>query len=412
MTSVTINLTDIANGGAALGRDERNRVIFVPLAIPGERVQVELVKEKKRFAHGRLLEVLDPSPDRVEPRCPHYGPCGGCHFQHIDYKAQLRFKREIVIDQLTRIGGFVEPVVKPVIPNPEQWAYSNYVTFSTDQAGNLGFWSPELDEVMPVSTCHIIQPSILDLLDDIDLALPTLEQLTLRLGINDSIVAELIVDGEDPPDIKTESSISISQILADGSIANLVGDSHLLISVKDRIFQVSATSFFYPSSAALEALVETVLKFASLTGHESVLELYSGVGTLTAFLAPLSQKLIGVEHNQSAIMDAVENLDSFDHITLYQETVEETLPLLDLSPDVMIVDPPGSGVAISVHDEIARLQPSCLIYISSDMATFARDGQRLAQNGYDLIEVQPIDMYPQNYRVLIVSTWHSGDGIE
>jgi len=328
MTSITINLTDIANGGAALGRDEQKRVIFVPLAIPGERVQVELAKEKKRFAHGRLLEVLEPSPDRVEPPCPHYGPCGGCHFQHINYPAQLDLKRDIIIDQLTRIGGIEDPVIRPVIPNPEEWAYSNYVTFSMDQAGKLGFWSPVLNDVLPVSTCHIILPSILEQLKDIDLALPTLQQLTLRQGNDDSLMAILKVDGDETPTLEAELPISVAQILPDGSATTLLGDSYLLISVRARIFQVSATSFFYPTSLALETLIDTVLNFASLTGHESVLELYCGVGTLTAFLAPQAQKLIGVEHDQSAIMDAVENLDSFDHITLYQETVEETLPLL------------------------------------------------------------------------------------
>ena len=150
------------------------------------------------------MEVLDPSPDRVEPRCPHYGPCGGCHFQHIDYPAQLDLKRDIVVDQLTRIGGIEDPVVRPVIPNQEQWAYSNYVTFSTDQEGKLGFWSPVLNDVMPVSTCHIIQPSILDQLNDIDLSLPTLQQLTLRLGSNDSLMALLKVDGDETPSLEAE----------------------------------------------------------------------------------------------------------------------------------------------------------------------------------------------------------------
>jgi 23S rRNA (uracil1939-C5)-methyltransferase len=405
MNSVTINLTDIANGGAALGRDEKKRVIFVPLAIPGERVQVELVKEKKRFAHGRLLEVLEPSPDRVKPPCPHYGLCGGCHFQHINYPAQLDLKRDIIIDQLTRIGGIEDPVVRPVLPNPDEWAYSNYVTFSTDQAGKLGFWSPVMNDVLPVSTCHIILPSILEQLKDIDLALPTLQQLTLRQGNDDSLMAILKVNGDETPTLEAELPISVAQILPDGSAATLLGDSYLIFSVKDLNFRVSATSFNYPSPTALGALIDTVIDFSSLSGAEDLLELYSGVGTLTAFLAPEAKSVIGIEADSAAISDAAVNLDPFDHVALYEGAVEEILPSLDLTPDVIIMDPPTSGLAPSVHDDLARMRSPVLIYIGSDMATLARDSKRLAKKGYDLVEVQTIDMYPQNYRVLAAAKW-------
>ena len=224
MKTITLTLTDMANGGAALGRDENERVVFVPLTIPGEKVKATIVEDKKRFARGQLVEILDPAPARVEARCPHFGPCGGCHFQHIDYLEQLRFKEAIVRDQLERIGGFVDPPVQPIWANPDAWAYANSATFSPAAEGHLGFWSPELGQVLPIDTCFLLRTELLDLYQDLDLDLPGLRQVTLRVGQDGELLAILATEDMEPPSLETDFPVSAALLLPDGTAANLVAD--------------------------------------------------------------------------------------------------------------------------------------------------------------------------------------------
>lgn len=395
----------MANGGAAMGRDANDRVVFVPLTIPGEQILVEIVEDRKRFARGRLEEIVEPSPDRVEPPCPHFGPCGGCHFQHINYPAQLRFKEEVVRDQLNRIGGLEKITVKPVLANPEPWAFATDITFSPTSDGRLGFWSPVKGQVIPINTCLIIRERLLGAYQDVDLELANLRKLTLRLGDDESLLAALEVEELEAPSLETDFPISVALVLPDGVAANLIGDNHIVRSVKGCDFRVSAGCFFYPSPTALELALDVILDYAALAGDEKLLELYSGVGTLTAFLAPKSATTTAIEVNPDAVADAAVNLYNLENVTLYEGLVEEILPLLEVKPDLMVVDPPPAGLPPTVIDEIVVKAPRKLVYISSDVATLARDGRRLAAKGYRPVEVQPIDMVPQNYQVLTISSW-------
>lgn len=409
METITLTLTDMAHGGDALGRDEDGRVIFVPFAVPGEEARVEVQEDKGRFAHARLLEVQQESPQRIEPRCPHFGVCGGCHWQHIDYESQLAYKREVVRDQLARIGHLKDVDVRPTPPNPEPWTYSTDVSFSPTAEGELGFWSPYLDDVMPVEVCYIIRERLLELFHDVDLALPGLRRMTLRLGDDESMLVALEVEGVEEPQLSADFPVSAAMVLPDGTAANLVGDNYVVKAVKGRDFRVSAGSFFYPSPTATEQLVDTVLDFAALTGAETVLEAYCGVGTLTVFLAPQAAFLTGIEAAPDAVADAALNLENAEDVALYEGAVEEVLPELPLGPDLMVVDPPTDGLPRDVVQEIVASSPRRLIYVSADVATLARDGQQLDQAGYEAIAVQPIDMMPQTYHVHTVSLWkHQG----
>ncbi|UCG25772.1 MAG: class I SAM-dependent RNA methyltransferase [Chloroflexota bacterium] len=405
MKTITLTLTDMANGGAALGRDENQRVVFVPLTIPGEKAKVTIVEDKKRFARGRLVEIIEAAPGRTEARCPHFGPCGGCHFQHIDYPQQLRYKEAIVRDQLERIGGFVDPPVSPIWANPEAWAYANSATFSQTADGRLGFWSPELGQVMPIDTCFLLRSELLDLYQDLDLDLPGLREVTLRVGQEGELLAVLDIDDLEPPLLETDFPVSAALLLPDGAAVNLIGDNNLLQAAGERVFRVSAGCYFLNNSAAAEFILETVLAYGALSGEESVLELYSGVGTLTASLAGNAAEIVAVERNPDAVADAIVNLAEFDNVSLYEGQVEEVLPMLNVMPDMIVVDPPGSGLPPAVLDEMASLAPAQMLYVSSDIATLARDGRRLAAKGYRLSQIQPLDAHPQTYHVQTVSRW-------
>jgi len=395
----------MANGGKTVGRDPEDRALFVPLTIPGEEVRVEIVESKPRYAHAKLIEVLEPSPDRAEPRCPHYGLCGGCHFQHIDYMAQLRYKESVVIDQLRRIGKFTHVPVNATLANPEPWFYSTEVTFHRTTGGKLGFWSSSSREVIPIDTCTIIKDDLLELFRQVDLSLPTLRRLMLRVGDNGDMLAALEVDSDEAPSLTADVPVSVNMVLPDGRTVNMVGDNHTIRKVKGRVFRVTAGCFIFSSPGATELLIDTVLDYASLSSQDRVVELDSGVGLLTAFLAESSQHVVGVESNADAVADLATNLEDLDNVSIYQGEAGEILPDLNESPEVLVVQPSIVGLKPSILDEVARLDPDRLVYVSSDIATLARDGRRLGDKDFHPIEIQPIDMWPQTYHTLTVSIW-------
>ncbi len=404
MKEITLTLTIMAHGGAAMGRDEDGRPIFIPYAIPGETVRAQLTDEKRHFARADLLEVLEPSPDRAAPRCPHFGTCGGCHFQHMDYEAQLRHKQIIVGDQLQRIGGFEDVIVQPVKVNPSPWDYRIDVSLSPVSGGGLGFWSSSERQVIPIETCPIISPQLLALWHDFDLDLPGLRKLTLRMGDDEALLAALEVDGVEPPELAADFPVSVALVLPDKTAVSLIGDNYIMQQVKGRDFRVSPGCFFQPSPAAAELLVDAVLAYANLTGSETVLDVYSGVGLLTAFLAKQAAQVVAVELNPDAAADTAVNLHDVDNVSLYEGLAEEILPWLNAAPDVVVVNPDG-GLETAVIQAITAMNPARLIYVSSDLPALARDGKKLTQAGYKLLEVQPIDMTPQSFQIDTVSLW-------
>jgi 23S rRNA (uracil1939-C5)-methyltransferase len=402
---LTLTLTGMAHGGAAMGRDENNRPIFVPFGISGETVRVRIVDDRKRYAHARLLEVIEAAPGRVEPRCIHFGPCGGCHYQHINYESQLHHKTAIVEDQLARIGGLKHVKVRPTLGNKEPWYYGVEAHLSPAPEGGVGYWAPSLGQVMPIRECHIIRQELVQLLHDVDLDLAGLRRLTLRIGDDEALLAGLETDDMEPPQLEADFPLSVALLLPDGTAANLIGDNYVVQSVNGYDFRVSAGAFFYPNLPATGQLINTVLGHAGLAGTENVLDCYSGVGTLTAFLAPLAMTVTGIEANADAVIDAAVNLAESENVSLYEGPVEDILPLLSVKPDLVVVDPPESGLSQAALAAILDLKAPRLIYVSSDVATLARDGRRLAAAHYRPVEVQPIDMFPQTYQIQTVSLW-------
>jgi 23S rRNA (uracil1939-C5)-methyltransferase len=410
MATITIRLTKMAHGGLAIGRDNSKRTIFVPYALPGETVRVEAEADKKRFAHARLVEVLESSPQRVAPRCAHFPLCGHSQYQHIAYQAQLEYKAEVVRDQLERLGGLKNAPVAPTLANPEPWAAWSDVTLYPAAGGGLGFWSPLAGEVTAIQGCPLLQPILVELMQDIDLELPGLRKLTLRAGADGELLAALEVTEVEPPEMELDFPLSVAIVLPDGSAANLIGENEIVREVKDRRFRVSAGSFFWPSLAASALLVDEVLRQANLAPSESVLELFSGVGLLTAFLSQQARLVVALEANADSVADMIVNLEESDNVEAYEGSITTLLPDIALRPNLIVVTPPESGLPGEVAQAIVQKGASRIIYVSSDPADLARGGQALTRAGYRLERVQPIDMYPQTYHVLAVALWRRRDG--
>ncbi|MBZ0293424.1 MAG: TRAM domain-containing protein [Anaerolineae bacterium] len=397
---IEVELTAMAHGGSALGRHGQ-QIIFVPYTIPGERVEARIVNSRGRVAFADGVRLLDASVDRVFPVCKHFGPhkCGRCHWQHIDYSAQLLIKQDVLADQLARIGGFEDVDVQPVIPSPQQWGYNYHMTMVAGEDGIPGFVSVDDDRIIMIDECTIMHPDLLALYESLDLQFDGLRQLRLQLGSDGNPMLILTMANDDAPELETDIPTSVNMLLTDHEPVNLIGESHSRYVVQGRTLRVTAGSEFRSNVAQLGNLVTVVTDALDLNGDEAVLDLYGGVGLFSAFLEERAGLVTLVESFPPAATDADENLAEYDHIDIVEGTVEDVLSDIDGFYDAAVIDPPSSGISVEAVDQIADLGIPHLVYVSSDPATLARDAKRLAGHGYQLVSVQPIDLAPQTYYI-------------
>jgi 23S rRNA (uracil1939-C5)-methyltransferase len=401
-----IELKSFAYGGESIGRLEDGRAVFVPFTIPGEKARIELVEEKRSFARARLLEVVEPAAQRIPPRCVHFGVCGGCHYQHMPYPAQLEAKTTILRDQLERIGGLKTPPIQPAIASAQEYHYRNHVQFHLTRDGKLGYHKPRSEEVFAIQECHLPEPALNSVWPQLDIeALAGIERIGLRLGAEEEI--QIILESRDPqpPDLSVEElPVSVVHLSPAGALV-LAGSPDIRMNVLGRDFRVSAGSFFQSNTALAQSMVEHVLALLPVEHTMVAVEAYCGVGLFSAFLAARVGRLVGIEASPSAADDFSANLDEFDNVELYEAPTEAVLPGLDIQPDVILVDPPREGIERNALDGLLRLAAPRLVYVSCDPATLGRDARRLEAGGYALEQVTLFDQFPQTFHIESISLW-------
>jgi 23S rRNA (uracil1939-C5)-methyltransferase len=414
MDTITVELTTMAHGGDALGRHE-GKVIFVPYAIPGETVRVEITEDKEHYAFARLLEVIEPSPERVDPPCPFFGQgkCGGCQWQHIGYDTQLRLKADILVDQLERIGGIEKPPVHPTVPDETGWAYRNHAQFHPAPGGGLGFQrasSEEGDpEIMAIEYCMILHPLLSELYDTIDLDVEGLIRLVLRAGTaTGDLLIGFEMEEDKPPALESDEAVSCVMLLGEGGYANLIGNNYVTEVVAGHTYRISASSFFQVNTPQAGELVRLALSYLDLAGDETVLDAFCGAGLFTTHLAEQAELVIGIESSPSAVDDLLVNTEELSNVEVVEGAVEDVLPEITGSLNAVLLDPPRGGVERSALDALVELDPERIVYVSCDPATLARDAKRLGRSGYRLAESRPVDMFPQTYHVESVSLFTPG----
>jgi 23S rRNA (uracil1939-C5)-methyltransferase len=404
MEKMEIQLEKIVHGGDAMGHAADGRPVFVPFAAPGERARVEVREAHKGFLRARLLETIDPSPERVKPRCRHYGECGGCQFQHLEYSFQLAVKEKILREQFLRLGGIPDVPVRPVIPSPDAWNYRNSIQFTPAPERRLGFFRADSDTVMPIEECHLPSPRIADLWKSLDWEpFPGLRQIGFRAADGEEMVVFESDTGE-PPDTMVESPVSVALLGPQREPVYLAGGP-LQYEIGGRLFTVSAGSFFQVNTAQIPAMVDLVMEMADPQKSETVMDVYCGVGLFSAFLAGRAARVIGIEESPSAVGDFEINLDDFDSVELYAAPAEQALDEISLRPSLAVVDPPRSGMAPRAMRGLLRMAPARIVMVSCEMSTLARDARVLAEAGYRLGAVAPIDMFPQTSHLESVSRW-------
>ena len=406
-TYYEVMLEKLTYGGDAMGRLPDSRAIFVPFGLPGEKVRIRLTQEKKNFARGEIIEILEASPDRIEAKCKHFSVCGGCHYQNLPYEKQLIAKKDILNDQLKRIGKIENPPVQDMVACPEPWNYRNHIQFSLDGDGKLGFVSPlpmgEGLGVRAITECHLPESPINDFWNQLEFEPETnVERVSLRAGVDNDLMLVLESVDHETPELEIEAGISVTHVYDDHTVV-IAGSDHIIMNVLGRDFKVSAASFFQVNTVMAEKMVEHLITQLPITQSTVLLDVYCGVGLFSAFLAPKCGRVIGIESSESSSEDFTVNLDEFDNVELYEGNAEDVIPHLEANPDIVLVDPPRAGLDKAVVDGILKLNPSHIAYVSCDPSTLARDAARLINGGYRLKEVTPFDLFPQTYHIESIS---------
>ena len=380
---VTLTLTDMAYEGHAIGRVD-DQVVFVEYGIPGEEVVAEIYRRNADFANGRVVEVLKASPDRVQAPCEYYGLCGGCHWQHIAYPRQLELKRHVVQEQLRRIGKFETQPVNETVPAADPWGYRNHLRLSAGRLGDIGFMRRGSHRFLKIETCLIAHPRINQTLALLQGNGAGLHQVELRAGVNTGDLMVL-------PDMtaRVPSAPPAQKTYREA----LLG----------REFQISAPSFFQSNTPQAERLAQLVREKLDPQPDELLLDAYAGVGTFAALFAPDVRAVIGIEESPAAVADAEVNVRGLPNVRNLTGKVENVLPELDETPDAVILDPSRLGCHPDVIAAILRLAPRKLVYVSCDPSTLARDLRLLVDGGFDLLDVTPLDMFPQTYHIECVA---------
>ncbi|GAB7387722.1 23S rRNA (uracil(1939)-C(5))-methyltransferase RlmD [Bacillaceae bacterium] len=439
---IELKIDGLSHQGDGVGRYE-GFTLFVPQALPGERVNVQVEKVKKNYGHARLLEVVEASPHRVEPPCPIYRRCGGCQLQHLSYGEQLRQKRQIVIDNLERIGKLENVTVHPTLGMDEPWRYRNkaQVPIGEERGGLIGgFYAKGTHEIIDMEACliqHEKNDEVVNLVKRLAAShgikaydeaahRGLLRHVVVKVGFRTGeVMVILITNGETIPNgerlieeirkhvpevrsIVQNINTKRTNVIFGDKTKVLWGDRVIHDYIGDLKFAISARSFYQVNPVQTEKLYNLALRYAGLSGKETVIDAYCGIGTISLFLARRAKRVYGVEIVPEAISDAQVNarLNGIDNVEFAVGEAEKVIPqwyAQGVRADVIVVDPPRKGCDEQLLETIVKMRPERVVYVSCNPSTLARDLRYLEDGGYRTLEVQPVDMFPHTMHVECVA---------
>ncbi len=445
--TIEVAIEKVVYGGRGLAR-LNGRAIFVDKAVPGDRVMAKVVRVKRDFAEARVLEIIEASPDRTVAPCPYSPYCGGCTWQFIKYEKQLEYKQALVRDLLNHIAKVTEFRLRSVLPAARIFGYRNKMEFSFSdrrwllpqdrdrKAANdfaLGLHVPgTFDKIIDITRCLLQKERGNEILRDVrsyvrGSRIPVYglrshrgfwRYLMLRhSSFFDEWMVNIVTSDENDSPVRGLASMLKDQFGEITSIVNnintrkggtAVGEREKILAgtgkIREKIggltFEISGNSFFQTNTPMAERLYELVRDFASLEGGERVLDLYCGIGTVSMFLASRAARVVGVDISGSALADARGNCkwNGIENCEFLCGDVRQVLSRLTMKPEVLVTDPPRTGMQRTVTDQILRLLPEKIIYISCNPATLARDIGLLKER-YRVEEVQPVDLFPNTYHI-------------
>lgn len=435
---VELEITALSSEGQGIGRYE-GYAVFVPFALPGEKVLAHIIKTTSSYAVGKLVRILEESPRRVPPRCPAFGRCGGCALQHLDYEAQLESKRRQVADALQRIGGVEDAQERtlPTIGMERPWRYRNKGSFPFAMEGGKaagGFFAPRSHRLIPLEDCPIQQEAGVSAMKavrewadlcgvkayDEQRGTGVLRHVMTRTTLRGETMAVIVTTGPLPApgrlcdllqkNVKGLCSVvhninkADTNVILGNRFKTLWGADTLSESICGLNFEVSAASFLQVNPLQTQRLYQTALEYAGLSGKERVVDAYCGIGTISLALAQRAGEVIGIEIVAPAIEDARRNAlrNGIENARFICAPAEKELPRLieeGLQVDVLTLDPPRKGCEEAFLQAVIRCQVPRLVYVSCSPGTLARDVKILTAGGYRLEKAQPVDMFPHTGHV-------------
>ena len=438
---LTVTIEDMGHDGEGIGKVD-GYTVFVKDTVIGDKVQAKIMKAKKNYGYARLVEIMEPSKDRVEPRCAYARQCGGCQIQALSYEKQLAYKQQKIENNLIRIGGFQKEEIpmQPIIGMEDPYHYRNKAQFPVgcDKEGHLiaGFYAGRTHSIISNRKCYLgveVNEQILNLvlahMEAYDI--PAYDEMTgkglvrhvlIRYGFQSKeIMVCLVVNGGYIPEAEeliarlckipgmTSISLNINREKTNVILGRkgklLWGKEYITDTIGPIAYQISPQSFYQVNPVQTQKLYEKALEYAGLEGNETVWDLYCGIGTISLFLAQKAKQVYGVEIVPAAIEDAKRNA-TLNHITnaeFFVGKAEEVLPEKyekeGIYADVIVVDPPRKGCEESVLATMVKMQPKRIVYVSCDSATLARDLKDLRGEGYEVKKVQGVDQFPHTVHV-------------
>ncbi|QLE55919.1 23S rRNA (uracil(1939)-C(5))-methyltransferase RlmD [Nostoc sp. TCL26-01] len=434
---IEVTIADLSDTGDGVGRFE-SRVVFVPDTVPGDRILVRLLHVKPKYAHGKLHQLLTPSPHRIRPGCIVADKCGGCQWQHIDYEYQLVAKHDQVIQALQRIGGFVSPRVDPVLVADSSLGYRNKATYPVDISATgqvqAGYYQKGSHHLVNLNQCPVqderLNPLLAEIKQDIQQRgwsiyneqrhQGQIRHLGLRIGRRTGeILLTLVVKDWDLPGIAQQAAAWLKrypQLVGVSLNRNpertnaifgretrcIAGMPYLQEVFAGLEYQIRPDTFFQVSTETAEALLQVIETELNLQGHEILVDAYCGIGTLTLPLAKQVRQAIGLELQPEAVQQAICNAEhnGIKNVEFQVGAVEKLLPNMGIIPDVVLLDPPRKGCDRIVIESLLASKPARIVYVSCKVATLARDLKLLCEDGlYTIQRIQPADFFPQTSHV-------------
>ena len=446
---VTLEITDLGSSGEGIGKVD-GFTLFVKDALIGDVIQAKIIKLKKNYGYGRLMEIVTPSPARVEARCLKARACGGCQIQPLDYEKQLEYKENKVGGLLERVGKIRDYVMEPIIGMEEPWHYRNKAQFPVgkDKDGKIitGFYAGRTHSIVPLDKCFIQHPLNEQIMSIVqrwmeEFNISSYDEVShkglvrhifTRIGkYTEEVMVCLVINGKKIPkeaelierlkQIPGIKSICLNvnrentNVILGKDIQCLWGQPYITDKIGEISYRISPLSFFQVNPIQTQKLYATALEYAGLTGKETVWDLYCGIGTISLFLAQAAKKVYGVEIVPEAIRDAQENarLNHIENAEFFVGKAEEVLPEQyeknGVYADVIVVDPPRKGCDEKLLACMVQMAPETIVYVSCDPATLARDLNYLSNHGYKVKKVRCTDMFPHSVHVETVVLLSKGE---
>ncbi len=432
--TLEVTFTDLSHDGAGVAKVE-GYTLFVPGALPGEQAAVQVLKTKKGYGFAKLLEITQTSEERVDPPCEIFDRCGGCQIQHLSRNGQAEFKHKMVTDAIERLGGLTDVPVHPVLTMEHPWNYRNKASVPVASRNGefiAGFYQKRSHFIIDMDHCLITDPTVDEVIQEVkqiakangvepyneETNRGVLRHIIVRIGKQTGeVMVVLVTKTEELPFRKAfikglpekfPQIKSIAQNVNKKRTNTIFGEDTRILwgreTITDTIgtikFAISPRSFYQVNPDQTRVLYEKALEFAELTGDETVIDAYCGIGTISLFLAQKAKKVYGVEIVPEAIEDARANaeLNKLSNVEFEVGAAEEVIPnwyKQGIEADVLVVDPPRKGCDAALLNTIIDMKPKKVVYVSCNPSTLARDLKILEEAGFKTIEVQPVDMFPQ-----------------